>query len=104
MGSVKEEMKPSTPAKDDSVVAKLARKIRGSKDVDASEPAPKTFFDHLTSCHEKLNELIITKQAEFKAEKGDESYNLKAAAMLQTMAHHIESAILLADDYTKLRG
>jgi len=104
MGSVKEEMKSSTPAKDDSVVSKIANKIRGSKGAAPGEPAPKTFFDHLTTCHEKLNELIITKQAEFKAERGDEAYNLKAAAMLQTMAHHIESAILLADDYTKLRG
>ena len=96
-------MKSSTPVKDDSVVSRLAKKIRGHKDT-AEEAAPKTFFDHLTACHEKLNELIITKQAEFKAETGDEAYNLKATAMLQTMAHHIESTILLADDYTRLRN
>lgn len=92
MGTVKENMT--------SVLGKLH-----SKRVNTSTPDGKarTFADAVLEADAKLTELIITKEADVKNERGREEYNQQALATLRTMQFHLNEVCHYAEEYSNLK-
>lgn len=106
MGNTKDNMKCTTTKDSKTKSTGEESKILGfmkRKTAKGPEKTPETFADMITQADEKLNTLILTKSAELKVEKGDEDYNQKALALLQTMQFHLDKICELAADYSELR-
>jgi len=99
MGSGKDSMTPKKP-ENKTLFGDLVGKLRRKKPAaPGAEESSDNFCDCLVAAQQHLECLIIEKSAEFKSEKGREEYSRKALAIMHTMEHHLESAVLLADEY-----
>lgn len=94
MGTCKDAMTPST-ARGKS----LMDRIRGKKNKKTPEKGAENLVDKLAEMQETLDSLIQTKQAELKAEKGQEEKNRRSLSLLVTMQFHLDQVIDNAAEY-----
>jgi hypothetical protein len=112
MGDVKSEMTPSkgNDVEDlrgigDKVKDGLKGLVGKRKDKDGDpQAASKNFADHIIAADTKLTEMLAMKRADLSREPGDQAYNRKALAHLETMEYHLGEIANLAEQYGKLRS
>jgi len=102
MGDCKDNMKPkqTTKPKDgDKVFGVFKRKSR----IKDPRTSAESLADMINNSDKRLNELIVTKQAELKTESGREDYNRKALGYLETMQFHLDQISDIAVEYSELQ-
>jgi hypothetical protein len=101
MGTVKDNMKPTSP-ENKSFFSGLGWKKKKPSAAEILEAAPKTFVDNVTEAYEALAKLITIKEEALLRESGEEVANTLKVASLKGMQFHLESVLDLASDYEEL--
>lgn len=106
MGDCKNQMtsKKKYDNKDkNSSLSNVLGLFKSKKAKESPQDKARTFAEMIYEIEDRLVDMIKTKRAELQAEKGDEFYNRKALALLETAGWHLDSVIEIMSSYSDLR-